>query len=746
MLLPRSEAVAAERKRDVEHELGATNGVADDRIDAGLAGKTVVDENMPPASREQYRRLAAVLHDAQRATPDLRVVMIASAVAGEGKTLTAANLALTFSESYRKRVLLVDADLRRPTLDALFHLDSAYGLGDGLASGEYSKLVVRQISPRLAVLPAGRPNADPMASLISDRMRRVLEEAKRRFDWVILDTPPLALLPDAHLLASMVDGAVLVIKAESTPHALVKRAADAIGSGRMLGVVLNQTQTAPARFKRLLVPGAGGRVASMIRLVVHRLTLRSMTLIVFETILIVSAVAAAAYIRLGPRAWDILLYENGLTRALIIAVVAQGCLYYADLYDLRIVADRRELFVRIAHSLAVASFLLAALYFWFPALIVGRGVFTIAALFVITLVIGWRIAFEWMSRRVRPRERLLLVGTNPAAIELARELFSRRHELGVEIVGFIDPDPARLGSPVINPRVIGTIDDIPSIVRTRNVDRVVVSLSDARGKLPVDKLLEMKLEGVSFDHLASVYEEYTGKIAVENLRPSWLIFSDGFKKSQMLSGAKRLLDLTIASLGLVIALPLLAVIALAIRLTSSGPVLYHQSRVGRHGRLFTIHKFRSMRTDAEAESGPVWSQNGDVRVTPIGTWLQTDTARRAAAALEHCPGRHELRGPAAGAAVVRGRAHAGHSLLRATPHRSTWAHRVGAGLLHVWRLDRRCPPEAAVRPLLHQEPVDRAGSLHHSPDSENGHAREGRLAYAIEPCSGGRERGERDER
>ena len=104
---------------------------------------------------------------------------------------------------------------------------------------------------------------------------------------------------------------------------------------------------------------------------------------------------------------------------------------------------------------------------------------------------------------------------------------------------------------MINPGVIGTIDDIPSIVRARGVDRVVVSLADARGKLPMDKLLEMKLDGVTFDHLASVYEEYTGKIAVENLRPSWLIFSPGFQKSRLLSASKRLLDIALASVGLV---------------------------------------------------------------------------------------------------------------------------------------------------------------------------------------------------
>jgi protein-tyrosine kinase len=214
-----------------------------ERLDARLTEKIVVDHNMSPMSREQYRRLAAVLHDAHN-TAGLRVIMVASAVAGEGKTLTASNLALTFSESYQKRVLLIDADLRRPSLHTVFRLDTAMGLGDGLLSAGETKMLVRQVSPRLAVLPAGRPSSDPMAGLTSERMRRLLEEARQSFDWVILDTPPVMLLPDSHLLASMVDGAVLVVRAESTPHELVKRSVDAIGRSRILGVVLNRAEDA----------------------------------------------------------------------------------------------------------------------------------------------------------------------------------------------------------------------------------------------------------------------------------------------------------------------------------------------------------------------------------------------------------------------------------------------------------------------------------------------------------------------
>jgi sugar transferase (PEP-CTERM system associated) len=361
----------------------------------------------------------------------------------------------------------------------------------------------------------------------------------------------------------------------------------------------------------------------MIRVLMHRLTGRVLALVTFETTLIMASVAIAAYMRLGDGLLELAVEEQGIVKALIIAVVCQTCLYYADLYDLRQIADRRDLFLRLVHALAASSLVLAVLYFWFPALIIGRGVFMIAAGLVAVLVTAWRVAFEWVSRNVAPRERLLLGGTNDGAVTLARELYERRRELGVEIVGFVDPDPARVGAPVLNPGVIGTIEDIPSIVRARGVDRVVVSLADSRGKLPMDKLLEMKLDGVSFDHLAAVYETYTGKIAVENLRPSWLIFSPGFKKSRLLSASKRLMDILVAGLGVIVALPVMALVAMAIRLTSSGPVLYHQKRVGQHGRIFVLHKFRSMKVDAEAATGPVWaSKAGDTRVTPIGGWLR----------------------------------------------------------------------------------------------------------------------------
>ena len=210
-----------------------------ERLDSGLAEKVVVDENMAQESREQYRRLAATLHHGQAAN-GLKVVMIASAVAGEGKTLTASNLALTLSESYQRNVLLVDADLRRPSIHTVFKVVGSPGLADGLMSVEDRKLPLHVISPRLTILPAGTPSSDPMAGLTSTRMRYLLDEAREAFDWVIIDTPPVGLLTDANLLAAMVDGIVLVVKAGSTPYGLVRRAVDMIGAPRVLGIVLNR--------------------------------------------------------------------------------------------------------------------------------------------------------------------------------------------------------------------------------------------------------------------------------------------------------------------------------------------------------------------------------------------------------------------------------------------------------------------------------------------------------------------------
>ena len=198
-----------------------------------------------PTSTEQYRRLAARLHLAQ-AENGTRVVMVTSAIAGEGKTLTATNLALTLAESYKRQVLLIDADLRRPWVHEMFQLPNDSGLNDGIQAIDDRKIPLLRLTDHLTVLTAGRPDSDPMSVLSSERMKRVLGEASTRFDMVIIDTPPVALLSDAHLLATLVDTVLLVVQAGSTPLAAVKTAVEAVGRDRILGVVLNRADDVPA--------------------------------------------------------------------------------------------------------------------------------------------------------------------------------------------------------------------------------------------------------------------------------------------------------------------------------------------------------------------------------------------------------------------------------------------------------------------------------------------------------------------
>ena len=236
------------------------------RFNLDESTRLVVSADAEPGLVEQYRHLAAVLHHAQTAS-GYRSVMVTSALPSEGKTLTATNLALTLSESYQRRVLLIDADLRRPRIKDMFCLPDGEGLSDSLNRPGSGKLPVHQITPTLWVLTAGRATADPMSTLVSGSMKQLLDEARSAFDWVVVDTPPIAILPDANLLASMIDTALLVVSAEATPYPMVQRAAQAIGPSRILGVVLNRAEASGmpsgygyyARSEQTAAPGRWAR-------------------------------------------------------------------------------------------------------------------------------------------------------------------------------------------------------------------------------------------------------------------------------------------------------------------------------------------------------------------------------------------------------------------------------------------------------------------------------------------------------
>lgn len=204
-----------------------------------VAEKLVVSPNAPAGMVEQYRKLAATLYYAQ-VERGVKILMVTSAIPGEGKSLTTSNLALTLSESYRRRVLLIDADLRRPSLHLIFRIPNMSGLGEELKPGATGPLCPIKLTENLSLVPVGERADDPMAGLTSSRMRQLVHDAAEPYDWVIIDTPPVGLLSDAKLLASMVDGALFVIGAGETQYPLVQGALDALGREKVLGIVLNR--------------------------------------------------------------------------------------------------------------------------------------------------------------------------------------------------------------------------------------------------------------------------------------------------------------------------------------------------------------------------------------------------------------------------------------------------------------------------------------------------------------------------
>jgi protein-tyrosine kinase len=249
---PREGGASVERPS--RFELAATRPVAAPRTSArGLAptnaameGKLIVSAETSPVAVEQYRRLAATLHGLH-VERDLKMLIVTSSVPDEGKTLTVANLALTLSESYKRRVLLIDADLRRPSIHDVFGLPNVSGLSDSLRP-ERGRLSLLEVSPFLSILPAGQPDANPMAKLTSQRMKTLLGEAGETFDWVLLDAPPVGLMPDANLLARLAEAVIFVIAAGFTPHALVDKAIADLGRDYIVGTVLNRVEerTLPA--------------------------------------------------------------------------------------------------------------------------------------------------------------------------------------------------------------------------------------------------------------------------------------------------------------------------------------------------------------------------------------------------------------------------------------------------------------------------------------------------------------------
>jgi sugar transferase (PEP-CTERM system associated) len=253
-------------------------------------------------------------------------------------------------------------------------------------------------------------------------------------------------------------------------------------------------------------------------------------------------------------------------------------------------------------------------------LIVGRGIFLMSLSFVGAVIICWRMSYNYFLRTRQLDQKIMIIGCGPLAINIAREIIEKV-DTGFKIIGFITEKPERIGERLINPSIIGDQSQIHEIAQRERVARIIVTLDERRGKFPEAELLECKMKGITIEEGIEFYERLTGKLQVENLRSSSLIFSDGFKKSKLTMGVKRAIGFSCSLVGLVLLSPLILILSILIKIDSRGLVLYQQERVGENGKVFKLIKFRSMIENAESK-GPMWADQSDNRVTRIGRWMR----------------------------------------------------------------------------------------------------------------------------
>jgi sugar transferase (PEP-CTERM system associated) len=345
----------------------------------------------------------------------------------------------------------------------------------------------------------------------------------------------------------------------------------------------------------------------------RNVSVRGLTVFGFEVVLISGSMALAAQLHgaftPGSTVWQIVL----------VTALCQLCFYYNDLYDLTVVHSNRELVIRLLQAAGAAAIVLAVAGVAVPSLILDSNTFLTALAVFVVAVLTWRIAFNHFAHDPHLEERILIVGTGQIARMIAQQIGTQQ-DFAYRLVGFVEESD---DAPIVRQHdILGTASELDRIVADRRVDRIVVGLSDRRGRLPIEQLLRAKVSGVRVEDAMATYERLTGKILVDDLKPSWLIFSDGFRASRATRFVKRMLDLSFSLIGVLLSAPLMALTAIAVRLDSAGPVLYSQPRVGENGRVFNVYKFRSMRTDAEREGTPIWARDKDDRITRVGRFIR----------------------------------------------------------------------------------------------------------------------------
>jgi sugar transferase (PEP-CTERM system associated) len=341
---------------------------------------------------------------------------------------------------------------------------------------------------------------------------------------------------------------------------------------------------------------------------------RALVLLAGEAMIIWFSFLLGTVVQHRDDSYVLLNYEGGYLKIFVVTGIVLLVSHWLDLYDSSGLGARWDQVFRLLLVLGLVSIVLAGLGFIFPHLLPGNGSALVGLVILTFLLFGWRTAYGWLVQQPFLRERVYVLGTGERAQRLVNGL--RRHaELGVEVAGWTGNMEGAVTREAVASHLLG-------LAKENGVHRVIVAMPDRRNTLPVAELLDLRLAGVKVEEATSWLEKISGRIEVEQLYPSWLIFADGFRFSSGVIVVRRILSTIVAFIGLVLTLPLLPLVILATKLDSRGPIFYRQKRVGFGGSHFYCYKIRTMIEDAEADTGATWAWDDDPRITRVGRFLR----------------------------------------------------------------------------------------------------------------------------
>jgi sugar transferase (PEP-CTERM system associated) len=343
--------------------------------------------------------------------------------------------------------------------------------------------------------------------------------------------------------------------------------------------------------------------------------IRTLVLLVVETVVVFASFLVGMLLAFPDESYIVLNYQYGYLKILVATVVVLTCSHWFDLYDASRFDAKGELYFRLFLVPGILALALGAIGYFFPNLLPGNNASLIGLVILTFGLFGWRTAYGWLVQQSYMQEKVYVLGTGQRAQRLVQGLRQRK-DLGVDVIGWSGHVEGALTREA-------TAAHLMELAGQHRVHRVIVAMPDRRGTIPVEELLQLRLNGVRIEEATSWLEKISGRIEVEQLYPSWLIFADGFRFSTSLTLMRRMLSTLMALMLLLVTLPFLPLVILAIKLDSKGPVLYKQKRVGRAGQTFHCFKFRTMRQDAEADTGPTWAGDDDPRITRIGKLLRS---------------------------------------------------------------------------------------------------------------------------